>query len=335
MYSWIKKATTTSDDFDPVQIGAAGGFLSPQQVRQFLRLAIEASILLTECRVESSIYPKFEIPRISMNSRILHPGTQAVRVIDGNRVKPVSGLMSLSTVLFKGEVPVSDETFEDQIEQEALADTLMTMIAEAVGRDLEEIAIKSDTVRTPGIGTDPAEGADFDQLDGIIKRATTIFPAAQKINASGITTYEDLFATMVAALPARYRRNYAELRFYVPTAQKDGYQQSISARGTSLGDNALIANMTTNLAYRGIPVKDVPLMGGTDTINSVAIDYGQYAFLTPPSNIVCGFQRKVRIEKWRDPREGATSFLPTVRFDVDWANPEASIMAYNINIPTP
>lgn len=328
---WLMKATTTSDDFDPVVTPTAGGYLSPQQVKQFLRIAIEESVLLRECRIETNIAPKFEIPRVSFADRILRPGVQATRLTDANRTKPTTGLMSLSTVLLKGEVPISDEAFEDQIEREGFADTLVEMIAQAVGRDLEEIAIKSDTARTPGVA-DPADDAVFDLLDGIVKRATSVFLAGHKLDCTAVTTYDDLFARMIRALPPRYRRNYGALRFYVPTVVKDGYQEQLSARGTGLGDQATVANMAASLAYRGVPVKDIPLLDGTSTINGLAIDYSKYCFLTNPQNIVCGFQRKVRVEKWRDPREGATSFIPTLRFDVDWADPEASIMAYNVSI---
>src|SRR5512139_2761085 len=162
---WLLKATGVTGDYDPDVTGGSGGYLSPQQTREFLRQAIEASVLLSDVRIETSINPKFEIPRISLNSRILRPGVQATRVTEGNRQIPAYGLMSLSTVLFKGEVPVSDEYFEDSIERAALADTIMTMIAEAVGRDVEELVIKSDTTRDPA-GADVAQtdSAMFDQF---------------------------------------------------------------------------------------------------------------------------------------------------------------------------
>jgi hypothetical protein len=318
---WLEKATWTTSDITPP---AGGGLLSPQQATEFLRVAIDASVIMKEARVETSNAPKFEVPRIAFGNRILRPGTEGARLADPDRVKPTTGLITLSTVLFRGEVPVSDELFEDNIEREKVADTIATMLAEAVGRDIEEIAIKSDTARTA------SELAVFDQLDGIIKTIQVNTPSAQRVDFTAYTTYTDLFSKLVEVLPARYRSNYAALRIYVPFTHVDGYQKSLAARGTGLGDQAITESLVTRLAFRGIPVVGVPMLSGTDTINSANVDYSKFVILTHPQNIVFGFHRRIRIEKWRDPRDGATSFLPSVRFDVKIADPEAVAFGYNV-----
>ena len=40
--------------------------------------------------------------------------------------------------------------------------------------------------------------------------------------------------------------------------------------------------------------------------------------------------RQVKVEKYRDPREGATSFIPSVRVDVTLADPSAMCLLFNI-----
>jgi len=318
---WLEKATLTTAD---LQAPAGGGYLAPQQAKEFLRVAISYTTIAKEARYEDSDSPKFEVPRISFAGRILRPGTEGVRLADADRVKPSTGLVTLSTVLIKGEVPVSDETLESNIEREKLADTIMEMLAEATGRDLEELFIKGDTARTA------AEDQYLKLLDGIIKQAQASAPTAQKIDASTVTTYDALFARMVEAMPAQYRRSYPDLRLYVPVKHRDGYQASLAARGTGIGDQALVTNLATQLAFRGIPVKEVPMMSGTDTINAAAVDYNKFALLTHPQNIIIGFHRRVRIEKFRDPREGVTSFIVSCRADVKLADPGAVVLAYNI-----
>lgn len=320
---WLSKATLTGSDLSG---GTNGGLLSPDQVKQFLRVAIEASVLVSDCRQETSNATKFEVPRISFGSRILQPGTEATRLVDADRVKPATGLVTLSTNLFKGEVPVSDEVFEDNIEKEGFADTLMAMIAEAVGRDVEELSVKSDTSRIAG----DAEAA-FDVFDGIIAQLQDNTPAAQKIDATGETKYATIFSTMLEAMPARYKRNYSQLRFYVPVLVQEGYQTELEARGTSnLGDTAVADDIRTSLAYHGIKVVGVPLLSGTGTINTVSTDYTTFGWLIDPTNIIYGWHRRVRLERWRDPREGATSFIPSVRFDVKIADPNAAILVSSL-----
>jgi HK97 family phage major capsid protein len=334
LVQWLEKAAFTTADIDPAQTGTAGGILSNEQARQFLQIAIDEQVIARESRIETSNSPKFEVPRLSLNDRVLRVGVEATRVVEGDRVKPATGLMTLSTVLFKGEMQVSDELFEDNIERGGLADRLARMLAQAVGRDIEELAIKGDTSRTPGVGdANTAEMVYLDSLNGIIAQAQDSFAAAQKVDATTITAYDDLFATMIEALPSKFRRNYDQLRLYVPVAVADGYQKSLAQRGTGLGDQALVANLQARLAFRGVPIVSVPLMSGTSTVNGSPIDYSQFCLLCNPSNIVFGYHRRVRVERYRDPREGVTSFLPTLRFDVKYANPEGeAVLASNVDI---
>jgi hypothetical protein len=305
--------------------------LSPQQAREFLRVLIDESILLKEANNQTSLSPKFEVPRISFGNRVLRAGVEATRLDASDRVKPTTGLVTLSTNLFKGEVPVSDEMFEDNIERDALADTIMVMLAEAVGRDIEEFVIKSDTDRTA------ADGADFpvlDQFDGMIKQLQTGLPASQKIDASAITSYDSLWGRMVTNLPARYRRDVTALRLYVPVKHADGYQAELAKRGTPLGDTNILENLRTKLAFRGIPIVPVPLMTGVSTIAGVEIDYDNFAILTHPLNLYVGWHRRIRVERWRDPREGATSFLPSLRVDAKYADPNFGVLSYGIALGT-
>jgi hypothetical protein len=73
-------------------------------------------------------------------------------------------------------------------------------------------------------------------------------------------------------------------------------------------------------------------MSGTDTINSASVDYSKFVLLVDPQNLIAGFQRRIRVERYRDPREGVTSFVVTLRCDVKIADPEFGVLAYNVNL---
>lgn len=321
---WLEKATWTTGD---ITSPTGGGLLSPQQAREFLRVLIDESVLVKESNNQTSLSPKFEVPRLNFGARILRAGTEATRLADTDRVKPLSALVTLSTVLFKGEVPVSDEMFEDNIERDALADTIMVMLAEAVGRDIEEFILKSDTARTLADGADHPVLAQF---DGAIKQLQTGLPAGQRIDAASFTTYDSMFSRMIAALPARYRREPTALRFYVPVKHGDGYQTELAGRATPLGDTNVLENLRTKLAFRGIPIVPVPLMTGVSSIAGTTINYDNFAVLTHPQNLYVGWHRRIRVERWRDPREGATSFIPSLRVDAKYADPHFGVLASNI-----
>jgi hypothetical protein len=57
---------------------------------------------------------------------------------------PTSRPWSWMRKLFKAEVHLSDEVLEDNIEQATLQQTILDMIAEAAGRDMEDIVINGD-----------------------------------------------------------------------------------------------------------------------------------------------------------------------------------------------
>ncbi len=329
---WLEKAFT---GFQLTDFDTEGGLLSAKQSSEFLRVAIAASVLMEEARVETSNAPKWEVPRISLASRVLKAGLEGERNVTGNRVKPVTGLVTLSTVLYRGEVPVSDEALEDTIERDGFADTLAAMVAEACGRDIEEYALLNNTSRVSG---DTGYAVEIDQNEGLVKQlvgihetATTgiAIPTAQLIaDASTYTSFDSLFGDMIEKLPSAYRRNMGALRFYTSIKLADRYHSSIAARGTPLGDTALTDKFP--LRYRGIPVVGIPMLTGSHAITTTAtinMIYDNVAFLTDPKNIIFAFQRKIKIEQFRDPREGALSIIPSVRFDAKIADPNYAVAA--------
>jgi HK97 family phage major capsid protein len=322
----LNKAAWCVADITPP---TGGGLLTADQAREFIRVAVLEAVILPEANVFTSNAPKFQVPRIAFTSRILHTRAGLADCARNSpQAKPTTDQVELSTVGFSGEVAVCDDLFEDNIEGQGIGDTLAALIAQAVGRDIEEIMIKGDTARTG------AEDQDLRALDGLIKQMQTNLPTAQKINASAHTRPSTTMSAMLAALPANYRNNMAGLRFYVPSIMRDSYQAELALRPTALGDTSYLASRNADLAYAGIPVREVPLLSGTSTIATGAVDYTKFAFLTNPKNIYVGFHRRVRIEKFRDPREMCTVFVPSVRFDVKFGDPAFAVLAYNVPVYT-
>jgi HK97 family phage major capsid protein len=320
LLEYIEKASFTTGD---LQGGANGGYLAHEQAKTFLRDAVEETVIVQGSDVFDSANPIFEVPKLSFSSRILGSGTEGVR---GAQTKPATGLVTLTTQLFKGEVAMSDETFEDNVERGGLADTIAQQIAQAVGRDIEELSIKSKS---------GSASADFAKLgDGLVLQLinSTTMAAGQKIDAStsngGVaeTSYKALFKKMVAALPARYRSRISNLVLYTSIAVSDGYADGLSQRGTQLGDENLVNK--TKPRYRGITIEEVAMLNGTNGTD--AFDFSKVCILCDPKNLKTGFHRRVRLEKWREPREGQTYFLPTVRWDVKWSQDTAVVIAQNV-----
>jgi hypothetical protein len=104
------------------------------------------------------------------------PGGHRARRRD--RVKPDLSDVELDAKLFKAEVRLSDEVLEDSIERGELRQTIMEMLADAIARDMEEVAINGDTASAdPFLAT----------MDGILKQATS-----NVVDAAGTPITKDL-----------------------------------------------------------------------------------------------------------------------------------------------
>lgn len=316
----LQKATLLTTDFG----GAGQAPLRIEAADRFITLMTNGQELLSDVQVVRHTASKWQQATIQFASRIMRPGVQATRLADADRAKPSTGMIEMSTVLVKGEVPVADEVFEDNLEGDAFANTLETLIADRAGYDLEELALGGDTAVA---GTDAYLGL----MDGWLKQmraagghvtsfAADAMPAAPS-DSNPLTLanyYRSVFRKLLLALPERAKRGIRQDgRFYVPTILVDLYRDALGGRPTGLGDMSLTDG--GDVSYSGIPLKGVstlPITAGTPDRTQV--------FLTNRNNLYAGFRRQLSIESFRDPREGSTSFIITCRFDAKVADIDAT-----------
>ena len=74
----------------------------------------------------------------------------------------------------------------------------------------------------------------------------------------------------------------------------------------------------------GCPSLDAGIASGSPDTSAI--------LLTNKNNLYAGFHRNMKFETWRDPREGATSFVVTARVDAKIAVPNATVLAYSVNV---
>jgi hypothetical protein len=315
----LQKAQLTTSAFQAPTPGMTLAPLTIEQVDEFIRLAITPQVLLPEVRNVRSDSVKWQESKIDFATRIMRPGFEGVRLGLSDRAAPTTGIVEISTTLIRGEVPVSDEVMEDQVERAGFADTLMALIAEAVGRDVEELMINGDLT----------SGDSYLALfDGWLKRCRTMQGAhVYDAAASGIgQDYQVAFQAMINNLPDKYKRDLTQWRFYVPRRLEERYRDTLSRRGTPMGDLMLAGN--GELTYQTVPIRGVPLFpitttGTTDTSNIL---------LCHPRNLYAGWHRSIKMEKWRDPREGLTSFVISSRIDAEVGNVLATVCAVNVDV---
>ena len=310
-------AKATADwTFTSSDLGGAGEApLSTEQARQFIELMSADQVMLPDVRTVTSNAAKWQESGIDFAARIARGATQGERLASGDRLKPTTFIVELSTDLLRAEVPVADETFED-VAAEDLGGALERTIASRFGYDVEDLLLNGDT----------ASGDSYlAQLDGWIKLSKGTGTNTVDATSYG-ADYETIFNKMIQSLPDRHKRNLeAQGRFYVPQRLLEKIREQRAARGTALGDQYLTGVIPVK--HQGIEVHGVPAL----TITAATPDTS-HILLTNRNNLYAGFQRKITFETFRDPREGATSFVVTARVAAAIAVVGATVIATGVDV---
>jgi len=318
----LRKAVLTETDqggAGTIGIGGTGQApLSIEQVTQFIELMAAQQVMLGDVRTVTSASAKWQESILNFANRIARPGIEATRLVDADRATPSTGIVEISTVLLRGEVPVSDEVMEDNVAGQNLVQSLERTITDRFGYDIEELMVNGDTG-----SSDPYLAL----LDGWLLQSKNDGNAVD--GSSYGQDYQEVFRVLLNKLPDRFKRNLeTDGRYYIPKRTEEKYRDILASRGTPIGD--LMLTGKNELRYQGILILGVPSFditagtsGNPDTADIL---------LTNHNNLYAGFHRAMKFETWRDPREGATSFVITARVDAEVAVPAASAIAYDVDV---
>lgn len=292
---------------------ASGGKMEPEQAREFWQIAIKGSERLS---TYSNVFMKadtFKLDRFGFENRVLHAATSGQALPIGQRSTPTLGQAVLNPKLYKAQVNVDEEVFEDNIMQERLRAFVMQKVTEAVRRDMLEILIRSDTTSTDD---------DLSKFEGIIKSITS-----NTASASDAAISKAFLEDTVQILPDQYH-DFDKLKFTTATNAWIGYVSSIADRVTVFGDNVRESG-TYKPHVLGIELdreKNYPvdLAGGGDRTAVTLFD---------PKNWHIGVHRQVKLKVQEDAPAGVFIIVVSVRFDGAFANEAATAQLTDV-LPT-
>lgn len=289
----------------------AGGALNQEQSEKFVRLAMKKSTVMAKMTAVPMKSSQRKVPTIALGSRILTKGASGEVVPSGSQARPAFTAPVLTAQLFKAVVPVEDEVFEDAIEGEAIRNTLMQLITDAIARDVEEIVLMGDTTST----TDETIAV----LDGVVAQATS-----HLVDASGVRLSRTLLKALYKALPSQYKDEDKNMVIWTGTTAATDYRDDLADRATALGDKMAVE--FGNLAYQGIAVDKVPLISevmGVTANRTVAL-------LMNPKNATIGWHKRVEIAMDDNKLSGQVYFIVRTRFDVKLVDPDGVSKVYSI-----
>jgi HK97 family phage major capsid protein len=312
----LRKAALTTDDFG----GDGEAPLSIEQVAQFLQVMIKPQVMLPDVRTVTSNAAKWQESKIQFGDRIMHVGTEGERLDTTKRTKPATGKVEISTVLLRGEVPVADEVMEDNVARAGFGDVITSMVGEATGRDVEDLFING--------GDEDLTGGDgyYDSQDGWLALAQGT--GANVVVATDFgQDYQQILKALLTAMPDQFKRDLeANGRYYAPKRLVEKYRDILAARGTAYGDLQLTGS--SDIKYQGITLTGVPIMH----IDASDSPITAFILLTHRQNLYAGFHRQIKMETFRDPREGATSFIVTTRVNSQIAHIPATAIATEVDV---
>lgn len=299
-------------DLALADLTAGGAMLQPAQAQKLMRLLIKHSVLLQMGTFVPMASPKKQVSKIRFGSRILRPGQEATALTLAQRAAPELSQIELDAKLFKAEVRLSDEVLEDSIERGELRQTIMEMIAEAVARDMEEVAVNGDIA-----SADPF----LAMLDGLLKQATS-----HVVDAAGTPISKALLRDLLKALPSEHLRDKKAMRYLTSVDADLDYRDTLADRATAAGDKYLEGDAP--VLYSGVPLQPIPLFPET-----LGISNDQTAILLcNPKNIHVGVWRQIKIESDRDISEGTLRIVATLRFDVKFADESGVAKCINVQL---
>lgn len=302
---YIEKA-----DLSISNLTSEGGLLVQEQVKEFMEILIEESVILGLATTISMAGPTYEISKMGFTSRVLRRAQENTALPEADRSKPELGKVLLTTHEFIAEARIPYGVVEDNVANGSFQDYAMRLLAKAVARDMEEVVISGDTT---------SSDVYLATLDGILKQVSSL-----TIDAGGLRLSKSQMKQSVQKLPSRYLRATKNLSFLTSKNATIDYIDSLANRQTPLGDSKVVDAAAGE--YMGYPVVPIPMMpenlgGGTNTTDMLFCD---------PKNINVGIQREVRIETARDITARQFIIVATVRFDVKWQHEPAVVKTTNI-----
>jgi HK97 family phage major capsid protein len=290
---------------------SGGGYLQDAQAARFIRILIDEAVIMKLATVVAMKSPKQLVEKIKFGSRILHIGAEATALSSGNRASPTTSKVELNASLFKAEVDLDNEVLEDSIERGQLRNTIMTLMAERIAVDMDDLIVRSDTT---GAG-------DYVAFNGLLKAVTS-----NVYDHLDTVTNRALFKAMLKLMPSPFVRNKKQLRFLTSIDSEIDFRDILADRGTVMGDKYVQEDAP--VAYSGVPITSVPLFPeniGTGTHCTNVI-------LTDPKNINVGIWRDIKVETDKDISAGVLKIVASIRFDMKLAEETAVVKATNVKV---
>lgn len=312
----IIQSNEASDKSMRTDMSSMGGILDRYQYAQFMRDVEFNTVILKDAHYIAMPRENMITTGTLIEGRVLQDGyLKDSRETNGtlNPAKVGFGKAELSAHKLRATTYIDDDDLEDNIEGQQFQSTLLSMMGQQIGEDLEAIALYGDTA------LDYDEQPLYHTYDGWIKQSTKTLQSSERATGKDIdfnvheNTIEALFDSIIRAVPARIRQSSLMNKFtiYVPYEVEDAYRNLLKSRNTALGDS--IQTGDAPLKYKKYPIKYAPILddeSARELLGYVPVVAGT------PDLWKWGVYKDVKVEPERKADIERTNFYYRIRCDV-------------------
>lgn len=247
----VEKAIITTEAL------ANAGRLNPAQSSKFIDFVIDETVLKNNARIIKFRNQDLEIEKIGVGTRVAVPKAEAQD--PGVRRGIVTSKVTLRPVEIMVPFEIGDVFKEENIEGEAVEERIVKLMATAFANDLESLYINGDKL---GLAISPLDLLGVGSADDRVKDSylaladgwSRLADSANIVDAQGANIGLSIFGQMLRAMPTKFRRNKANLRWYLSPDLFQLFEEKLATRATDLGDRAAAGASLGPFGVKAVPI---------------------------------------------------------------------------------
>ena len=253
----IEKATITVD-----QMTEGRGLLYPEQANALLDFVEDETTMKDFARMVKVKAGKRLIEKINVADRVALPKAEAGD--PANRRGVSTSAVEIEPKEIMVPFSIEDSVGEESIENDSdIKEHVIKMMSKRLANNLEQLFWYGDPLGPAILHSDWVEGGSetdyrkdtfFGLITGWLKRAE----GGHVVDAQNVKMSPALMNKALKAMPTKFRKNKANLKFFASADHEQDYRDSIGSRATPKGDQAL--NAEGNLPAYGVELVPVSLL---------------------------------------------------------------------------
>jgi len=297
---------------------ANAGLLEPEQSNRFVDYVMDESSMMDRARLIRFRAAQRLIEKINVANRVAVPKAEATD--PGVRRGVQTSKVTLEHHEIMVPFEIGDIVKEENIEGDDVEDRIVKLMATRFSNNIEELFWDGNTVGPAQLESELLEGGSetlyvkdsyLGMFNGWLKAAL----AGHVVDAENEPMGPAIASRAIQAMPNKFKKNKANLKFWLSWDHEQVYRESVSTRATMSGDSALAA--TGNVPAFGVELVPVSLLNPEPLVceNSVANNDG-----TTATGLTYGPISEVVITPTTLADNPAAAYIEGTDYSVDYAN---------------